>query len=190
MLGGDVEIVHTVPGGGTHIRLTLATGPLDAVVMLSDAEAELRRLRCEPVTQMAPVAVPVSLSGRHVLLVEDGPDNQRLICHVLRKAGAAISTANNGREGVDAVFAAEKAGMPFELIFMDIQMPVMDGYEAIRTLRGADYTRPIIALTAHAMAADHERCRAAGADDVATKPIDRRRLVALAEQYCCPVGTA
>jgi Amt family ammonium transporter len=151
--------------------------------MLDAPETALRELR-RPTKSPVPTTVLPLLDNRRILLVEDGPDNQLLINHVLRKAGAAVVTTANGREGLDAALAAYQSGEPFDLILMDIQMPVMDGYQAMRTLRAAGYTHPIIALTAHVMAADHEACRAAGADDVATKPIDRKQLVALAARYC------
>jgi len=185
MLGGDVRIVRTAPGEGMHIRLEIAAGPLEGVAMLTVGDGDLRRLGAEAVPQEAPKVSPEVLSGRRVLLVEDGPDNQRLIGHIMRKAGADVVIVSNGREGVDAALEAERAGAPFDLLLMDIQMPVMDGYEAMRTLRAADYTRPIIALTAHVMASDHAHCREAGADAIATKPIDRRQLIALAQQCCC-----
>ena len=125
------------------------------------------------------------LDGR-VLLAEDGPDNQRLISFVLRKAGARVTVAENGRVACEKALQAVGAGEPFDLILMDMQMPVLDGHGATRQLRDAGYEGPIVALTAHAMQGDREKCLQAGCDDFFTKPIERDRLVALVAEYCSP----
>jgi len=111
-------------------------------------------------------------SGR-VLLVEDGPDNQRVIRHVLERAGFEVTTAENGSIGVELALASLDEERPFRVILMDVQMPVLDGYEATRRLRESGYTGPIIALTAHALPSERQRCLDAGCDAFATKPIER-----------------
>ena len=112
-----------------------------------------------------------------ILLVEDGEDNRRLISLTLKKSGFDVTHAENGEVGVEVALAARDVGEPFDLVLMDMQMPVMDGYEATRKLREAGCKIPIVALTAHAMKGDRERCLAAGCDDFATKPISRRDLL-------------
>ncbi len=102
--------------------------------------------------------------------------SQRLIAHALKKAGAEVTIVENGQLAVDAALQALDAGTPFDAILMDMQMPVMDGYQATGVLRQKNYTRPIIALTAHAMASDRKKCIDAGCDDYATKPINRAVL--------------
>jgi CheY-like chemotaxis protein len=124
-----------------------------------------------------------------ILVAEDGPDNQRLISYMLRKAGADVTIAANGKEAVDQALGARHARrsgdrwQPFNVILMDMQMPVMDGYDATRRLRQKGYAGPIIALTAHAMDSDREKCLRAGCDDFATKPMDRKKLIMMIHHH-------
>ena len=178
MLGGDISVSSSF-GKGSTFSLTVETGPLDGVSMLDDpAEAVAEnRQKVKPCT-----VHKVKLDCR-VLLAEDGPDNQRLIMFLLKKAGAEVTLAENGQIAYEQALAAEEEGNPFEVILMDMQMPVMDGYDATQKLREASYTGPIIALTANAMVGDDEKCREAGCDDYMTKPIDREKLTSLVAEY-------
>ncbi len=96
---------------------------------------------------------------------------------ILRKAGATVEIAENGVTAVEMVGRMAALGTPYDLILMDMQMPQMDGYEAVRTLRSNGIPSPIIALTAHAMSTDRDRCLAAGCNDYAVKPLDRAKLL-------------
>jgi CheY-like chemotaxis protein len=116
------------------------------------------------------------LDGTRLFLAEDGPDNQRLISYILKRAGAEVSIFDNGKAICDKMSALEPNAWP-DLILMDMQMPEMDGYTATRMLLERGVSVPIIALTAHAMSGDRERCLRAGCRDYATKPVDRRLLV-------------
>ena len=119
---------------------------------------------------------PPTISDNHIphriLVVEDGFDNQQAIAHILRKAGAEVSVAENGQVAVDLALAATPAGNSFDVILMDIQMPGMDGYEATKRLRSAGCVTPIIALTANSAAGHRQKCLDAGCDDFMTKPFD------------------
>jgi CheY-like chemotaxis protein len=117
------------------------------------------------------------LTGR-ILVVEDGLDNQILIERFLTKAGATVRVANNGREALVRIAAAIEEHNPFDLIVTDMQMPEMDGYAMARALRSQSYAQPILALTAHALSGDREKCIDAGCDDYMTKPINRPQLIA------------
>ena len=99
------------------------------------------------------------------------------------KAGAEVVIVENGQQAIDETLKNLDLGTPFDVILMDMQMPVLDGYQATAELRAVGYSRPIIALTAHAMAGDRDLCLAAGCDNYATKPIDRWRLVSMVATY-------
>ncbi len=110
------------------------------------------------------------LRGLKVLFAEDGPDNQRLISHLLRRRGAVVEIVDNGRDAVARVLDAPPPG--YDVLLLDMQMPIMDGYQAAATLRAGGHTGPILALTANVLPVDRTRCLAAGCDDYASKPID------------------
>ncbi len=114
-----------------------------------------------------------NLRGKHVLVVDDSEENQILLRFYLTKAGIEVQSAANGAMGVEKALKDD-----FDLILMDIQMPIMDGYTATKTLRAAGYNKPIIALTANAMKEDRERSIASGCHDYLTKPINSTRLLA------------
>jgi len=129
------------------------------------------------------------LAGMRILLADDGEVNQLLISHFLRTAGATVSVVPNGRRAVEALSAggAYDAPLasppPFDLLLTDMQMPELDGYGAVRLLRSRGSSLPIVALTAHEIAAAAEACLAAGCDAYASKPIDRHRLIELCAKW-------
>jgi CheY-like chemotaxis protein/HPt (histidine-containing phosphotransfer) domain-containing protein len=172
-------------GIATHL-----TKPVDQRELLT---AIGRVLAHEP-GQRAPLPasmLPADLPERrlHVLLAEDNVVNQRLAATLLERRGHKVTIAANGHEALAAVSA-----QAFDVAIMDVQMPEMGGFEATAAIRAAESERgtprlPIIAMTAHAMKGDRERCLAAGMDEYLTKPLDPRRLCALVEEMA-PGGHA
>jgi two-component system, sensor histidine kinase len=177
LLGGDVTSESEL-GKGSVFRATVSTGNIAGVKLETNMTESLRVDAALPVrSEMTP-----DLQNSHILLAEDGLDNQRLISYVLTKAGAKVTVVENGQLALDTIQAADASGRPFDLVLMDMQMPVMDGYSAIRILRQKGYQEPIVALTAHAMSEDRQRCLDAGCDEYATKPIKTANLIELISQ--------
>jgi CheY-like chemotaxis protein len=141
------------------------------------------------------VSLP-DLSGLRVLVVEDGLDNQRLLKHYLHKAGAQVVVVENGRLAVDAVFPPETdvdgtgTGPRFDIVLMDLQMPVLDGESAARELRALGCSLPIVALTAHPLVEIRTRCLAAGFTGFALKPFDRTQLLQTIDTLARPQANA
>ena len=181
LLGGDVTVTETGEGVGSTFRATVSTGRLDGATMHEDPLSET--VLVEPVKSTGRVASS-DLQGCRILLAEDCIDSQRLISALLTQAGAEMTVVENGKFAHDAALAARDAGKAFNVILMDIQMPVMGGYETTNQLRKKGYTAPIIALTAHAMGGDRKKCLDAGCDDYATKPFDRGKLIEIINAHC------
>ena len=198
MLGGGIRAESKAGAGSTFVA-TIAPGELDPASLVDEGAfsglidaADARQLRA-PVEearrrQLSAEDAETASRPRRVLLVEDGPDNQRLIAFHLRRAGFEVEIAENGRVGMDKALAASVAGAAHDAVVMDMQMPEMDGYAATAALRKASYRRPIVALTAHAMSGDRERCLSSGCDDYLSKPIDPTRLVATLDAHIAAAG--
>jgi CheY-like chemotaxis protein len=124
-------------------------------------------------------SAPAGQLDCRILLVEDDQDHQPLLSLMLKKSGAEVTIAENGRVAVDLTHASCEAGHPYDMIVMDLQMPVLDGVAATQELRAKGFSNPIIALTARAVSTDRDRCYAAGCDDFLSKPIARADLVRL-----------
>jgi signal transduction histidine kinase/CheY-like chemotaxis protein len=172
LLGGDIELRST-PGAGSRFRVSFDPGPLDGVDWLRESDAPDAQPASAP--QQAPSLG--TLRGR-ILVAEDTSDTRKLLRRVLERAGLQVDAAQNGAEARAMALAAVRAGEPYDVVLMDMQMPEMDGYEATSRLRAEGYRGAILALTAHAMTGEREKCIAAGCDDYATKPIDRATLLA------------
>jgi signal transduction histidine kinase/ActR/RegA family two-component response regulator len=180
MLNGTLEVTSKLTKGSTF-TFTL---PPEAGNILPLP----RTPRAEPPRSAA--VAPPRLDGR-VLLAEDVDANRYLLCRVLRKVGLHVEEAINGREAVEMASASLSQGRAYDLIVMDMQMPEMDGFEATRRLRTLGWTRPIIALTAHALDSDRQRCLEAGCDDYMCKPFQERQLQMAIERHLgSPLGNA
>jgi signal transduction histidine kinase/CheY-like chemotaxis protein len=178
LLGGDIS-VESALGRGSAFRLTVPTGSLlDVPLVEGLSEAGIVNTPAQDVRR-----VPSLPPSCRVLLAEDGYDNQVLVTAYLVKAGATVKVVGDGLLAVEEATAALAAGKPYDVILMDMQMPRLDGYGATSKLRLLEYDRPIVALTAHAMAGDRERCERAGCDEYLTKPVDRAKLVALVARF-------
>lgn len=176
--GGGLEIVSTEPGKGSHFQLQI---PYDFELL--ESSPDRTRLSNQKQAQSPVDSASKPLENVRILLAEDGPDNQRLISHVLRISGAEVVVVDNGQLAIDAIQEARETDCRFHTILMDMQMPVLDGYQASRHLRDANCGIPIIALTAHAMSEDRAKCLEAGCDDYTTKPINRTELIKLVAKY-------
>ena len=155
----------------------VATKPVDTDVLCDVVE----RLFGDAPPQAAATAAPAAprLDGCRVLLVEDNEVNRLIAREMLHGAGAAVTEALDGRQALDALDAAGPDA--FDVVLMDVQMPVMGGYQATQAIRSQAPLRdlPVIAMTAHALGDERERCRSAGMDDYLTKPFDATRFLTL-----------
>ena len=179
MLGGSVRVASQL-GKGSTFTVSIDAGDLAGVPM---TWPELIG-STEPKETQPTRPRPDALAGYQILLAEDGLDNQKLISFHLRRAGADVTLADHGKAAVDLI----EEGSTFDVVLMDMQMPVLDGYAATRQLRAGGYRAPIVALTAHAMDEDRQRCLDAGCDDFQTKPIDRGALIRCVAKWGQPAG--
>ena len=182
LMGGDVRLRWSTPGKGSCFELTLPLILAGQPRMLTSLDSASH--------QSTELPTPgAKLSGR-ILLAEDGLDNQRLIAFHLRRAGAMVDVAVNGKIALEMLEAQSVARTPYDLLVTDMQMPEMDGYTLARTLRERGSTIAIVALTAHAMAEDRDKCLSSGCDDYASKPIDRDQLIATCAAWIARTSNA
>ncbi len=165
-LGGDVAVESTL-NEGSVFRVTIDPGELAAASpSIADSREEQRSDEA-----------PGVLNDCRVLVVDDAKDNRILLKHILSTTGAQIEFACDGQQALNAVLEADKAHTPFDLVLMDMQMPVMDGYFASVKIREAGIETPIMAVTAHALEGDRQHCLDSGCSEYLTKPIDKGLLL-------------
>jgi CheY-like chemotaxis protein len=166
LMGGSIHADST-PGHGSHfwfeLPLLAALGPAPQATAAGAAPG------------------PARPRPAHVLVAEDNPVNCLVVQAMLEQLGMTVTLANDGMQAVAAVQA-----QPVDLVLMDCQMPLMDGYEATRRIRASAHARaglPIVALTAHALAEDRQRCEAAGMDDYLAKPVTGEALARVLQRH-------
>lgn len=167
-MGGSIE-VSSEPGQGTELRFAISLGSCEGLERIDHTEYLRRK---ERVAVKSAIEVTESLVGKRVLVVDDGVANRKLISLVLTRAGCEIIEAHNGEVAIEKV---QNNGL--DLVLMDMQMPVMDGYQATRRLRETGFDLPIIALTANAMTGDREKCIETGCSGFLPKPVNIDQLI-------------
>ena len=170
LLGGNISVTSTY-GEGSEFELSIDTGSLEGVHFLRDGSELSQRRRS------IPMIVAPRLSGR-ILLAEDNEVNRHLVSLLVGRTGAELVNVNNGAEALDLALRES-----FDLILMDIQMPVMNGRDATAAMREAGLNTPVIALTANVMAEDIADYRLAGCNDHLAKPIDKQRFYEVLARY-------
>ncbi len=157
LLGGDLRLVESAQGIGSEFEFTVNTGPIEG---LHFPAKQAERL------------LPNQLDGRQILVVDDAEDLRIFMSRYLEKQGAKVETCVNGLEAVTKAVSRN-----FDMVLMDIKMPVMDGNIATSILRRNGFTKPIVAVTAHASAEDRQRCLDAGCTDYLSKPVEGPHLI-------------
>lgn len=170
-LGGDVVLLRSEIGVGSTFRVSIANDQRE--VRSTNHESQTKKIDLQN----------VGVKGKKVLIVEDIKENQLILQMYLNRYGMVPDFAENGKVALDKVASGN-----YDVILMDMQMPVMDGYTATKALRQKGYDKPIIALTAHAMKEDRDRCLQAGCDEYLTKPIEAATLYATLSRFFTQPG--
>lgn len=170
--GGDLLLAKSELDVGSTFVVTVQLPESRGTKMMDFAIAEPDEVLVTPSPEEEGI-----LKGITVLLVEDSPDNRTLVSTYLKRTGAKVMTAKDGAEGSQRAMKS----LP-DVVLMDIQMPRMDGHEATRKLRAEGFLKPIIALTAHAMREERDRCFESGCSDYLTKPLQRDRLIEVIDE--------
>ena len=178
-MGGDITVVSTAGSGSTFtLALAMSGQPPPQLIPAGEAQA----VALEPA---APVQRDWQFAPARVLVVDDSPENRELVRLVLEDVGLELAEAENGRIAVDKVLSE-----PFALVLMDVHMPVMDGFAAVRALRAQGVVTPVIAFTADALKGFERQIDDAGFSGYLTKPIDVDAMMALLRGYLPTVAAA
>lgn len=164
LMGGDIQLERTAPGQGCDFLISIK---ISAAAAFSD---DLKRL--PPSETFKKIFENCLLEGKKILVVDDSLDNLVLVSRIISKVGGCVETAEDGIQGVEKVSKGE-----YDVVLMDLEMPRMDGLEALHQIRSLGINTHIIALTGHAFEEDRTRCLEAGFDDYICKPIDKSALI-------------
>ncbi len=165
LMGGDVTLEESSPQMGSRFCMSVKTDVVEQPSL--DTDALTSKIPSDEIRSSSTSSMP----DAHVLVVDDSKDNQILIKAFLNQSAVDVDLCGNGREGVETALKRN-----YDVVLMDIQMPEMDGFQAVRELRESGYKGIVVALTAHAMKGDREKCLESGFDDYICKPVSRRSL--------------
>ncbi len=179
MLGGRISVSSRL-GQGSVFSIILPIGNVQDLVLQPADQIQTEQV------DMAETSLAVNIDHCRVLVAEDTRGIQFMLRRMLEDMVAKVEVVDNGQEAVDEFIRAHRAGQPYHLVLMDMQMPVLTGFEATQHLRRDGYRTPIIALTAGAMKGDREKCLAAGCDDYLSKPIDWQKLLSVLRKHIQP----
>jgi PAS domain S-box-containing protein len=168
LLGGDVELSESELGKGSIFKVTIDAG-LNQSHQIKSAFTK---------TDAIGDKLSQRIDGMRILLTEDSKDNQLIVSRLLTTAGAKVDIVENGKEAIDRLEVSQ-----YDLVLMDIQMPIMDGYEATTLLRSRGFKTPILALTAHALEEERQHCLNSGFSEHISKPIERKSLIEKISQF-------
>lgn len=172
-MDGEISVKPSAAGEGCNFIVRIPVTVKESAHYVSHFKAQVCQHSAAKVKEEKN-----ALENMKILLVEDSLDNQDLFSVFLSMAGAQVDIANNGEEGVKKALNGN-----FDVILMDIQMPILNGYDAIKKLRDYGYAKPIVALTAHGMVDDKNRCLEVGSNDHVTKPVDRKTLIDTVQNF-------
>lgn len=173
LLGGNLILKDSAPNVGSNFSFCIENHYKKQTESTIDSAVVAAIAPCQsPIFEEVQNKKRRKLENLQILLTDDSSDNQELISRMLTREGAQVDFANNGQECIEKAFNKN-----YDLILMDIQMPVMDGYTAASKLRDLRFQQPIIALTAHAMGEVRKKCESLGFDEHLAKPLDRTKLI-------------